>query len=167
MYCTSCGAQVAEQQVYCPKCGKALPAGRVLVAGGHPLAWHLNLLSIFWYIIAGLSCIPTIILFLIAGGAWYALDSGGAGPGAALGSLFFYCIAGICAVITLTAFFTGWGLAKVRPWGRSLALVMGVISLFNAPFGTALGIYTLIVLAPGEAATEYDRLAMQTQVVLA
>jgi len=55
--------------------------------------------------------------------------------------------------------FAGWGLLNYRPWARTLALIVGVIALIHIPFGTALGIYTLWVLLPGDSEHEYRRLA--------
>jgi hypothetical protein len=43
-----------------------------------------------------------------------------------------------------------------EPWARVMALVLGFISLFNLPFGTALGVYTLWVLLPAQSQEEYD-----------
>ena len=51
-----------------------------------------------------------------------------------------------------------WGLFERQPWARVLALVLGILALLRIPFGTALGIYTLWVLAPEESAHEYDQL---------
>ena len=55
---------------------------------------------------------------------------------------------------TVTAL--GYGLLTRRPWGRTLALIAGILTLFKFPLGTALGIYTLVVLASSEAQAEYD-----------
>jgi len=46
----------------------------------------------------------------------------------------------------------GWGLYNRTNWGRITVLIMGVLCLFRIPFGTALGIYTLVVLTKPEAA---------------
>ncbi|MGH9814978.1 MAG: hypothetical protein ACRD6I_02770, partial [Candidatus Acidiferrales bacterium] len=53
----------------------------------------------------------------------------------------------------------GYGLMQREPWGRTLALVMGLLALLSVPFGTALGIYTLIVLLPARSEAEYRQLA--------
>jgi O-antigen ligase len=44
--------------------------------------------------------------------------------------------------------FAGWGLMERQPWARMLAIILGIFSLFDVPFGTALGVYTLWVLLP-------------------
>src|SRR5262249_30270664 len=51
-----------------------------------------------------------------------------------------------------------WGLFERQPWARMLGLVLGILALIRFPLGTALGIYTLWVLAPEESAREYDQL---------
>jgi hypothetical protein len=54
-------------------------------------------------------------------------------------------------------FAAGWGLLQREPWARSVAVVLGFISLFfNVPFGTALGVYTLWVLLPSGAEQAYQ-----------
>ena len=53
------------------------------------------------------------------------------------GILLFWAIPGIIA---------GIGLIKIKNWARILAIILGVLSLPAFPIGTALGVYTLIVL---------------------
>jgi hypothetical protein len=48
---------------------------------------------------------------------------------------------------------------KRERWARTTAIVVGILAIFHPPFGTAMGIYTLWVLLPAEAAAEYNRLA--------
>jgi hypothetical protein len=43
-----------------------------------------------------------------------------------------------------------------------LAIVVAVLSLIKIPFGTALGIYTLWVLAPALSGAEWDAIADRT-----
>ena len=56
----------------------------------------------------------------------------------------------------------GYSLLTRRPWGRTLAIIVAVLSLLKIPFGTALGIYTLWVLAPADSGAEYDSIADRT-----
>jgi hypothetical protein len=55
-------------------------------------------------------------------------------------------------------FIAGWGLLHREPWARIVVLVLAFVSLFNIPFGTAIGVYTLWVLLPGQSQQEYDSL---------
>lgn len=56
-------------------------------------------------------------------------------------------------------FLAGWGLLQREKWARVIALVLGFVSLFNVPFGTALGVYTMWVLLPSESEREYELLS--------
>jgi hypothetical protein len=42
-----------------------------------------------------------------------------------------------------------------------LAIVFGIIALLKIPFGTALGIYTLWVLAPSAGGLEWQELSRE------
>ena len=57
------------------------------------------------------------------------------------------------------ALVTGYSLLNRTPWGRTLAIIAAILALLKFPFGTALGIYTLWVLAPGPSGMEYDAIA--------
>lgn len=50
------------------------------------------------------------------------------------------------SVIAIPSILAGAGLLQHREWGRILALVVGILSLIDIPFGTALGIYTIWAL---------------------
>ena len=63
-------------------------------------------------------------------------------------------VALLMTVMALPGIIAGYGLLKRRSWGRVLAIVVAVLSLFNVPFGTVLGIYALWVLLQ-QAANEY------------
>ena len=43
-------------------------------------------------------------------------------------------------------------------WGRILGIVVAVLSLIKFPFGTALGIWTLVVLLGFQNSTLYEQL---------
>lgn len=46
----------------------------------------------------------------------------------------------------------GIGLLKYKSWARYLVLVLAVLDLFNIPIGTAIGVYSIWVLAQDETA---------------
>ena len=72
-------------------------------------------------------------------------------------------IVAVATVFTAAlALIAGYGLLQRKPWGRVVAIVAAVLALIKFPFGTALGIYTLWVLAPGASGLEYDSIADRT-----
>jgi type IV secretory pathway VirB2 component (pilin) len=68
-------------------------------------------------------------------------------------------IAVYTVIVSALALIVGYSLLTRRPWGRVLAIVVGILTLFKPILGTALGIYTLWVLAPGASGLEYDAVA--------
>jgi hypothetical protein len=68
-------------------------------------------------------------------------------------------IAVATVIAAVLALLTGYSLLTRRPWGRILAIIAAILALLKFPLGTALGIYTLWVLAPGASGFEYDSIA--------
>jgi hypothetical protein len=65
----------------------------------------------------------------------------------------------VTLVFATLSFLVGFSLMTRKPWGRTLAIVVAILQLIKIPFGTALGIYTLWVLAPATSGAEYDAIA--------
>jgi uncharacterized membrane protein (DUF2068 family) len=57
----------------------------------------------------------------------------------------------VCAV-------AAWGLLERTQWGRIMAIIASVICMLKIPFGTALGIATLVILLGYRNSTLYDSL---------
>jgi hypothetical protein len=93
-------------------------------------------------------------VLLIGIGAFLVLTAIGAlsGDSTALSilGLIGSLAAGLMLLLSLPSIVAGIGLLKFQEWARILATVVGCISLFDIPFGTALGIYTLITLFDDE-----------------
>ncbi len=56
----------------------------------------------------------------------------------------------IMFILAVPGIIAGIGILQHRQWGRILALIVGFLSLFDIPIGTALGIYTIWVLLDDE-----------------
>jgi uncharacterized membrane protein YozB (DUF420 family) len=59
---------------------------------------------------------------------------------ASTGALCFF-LPGIIAYIV-----AGYGLLKYKGWARILAIILAILNLILFPIGTALGIYTLVIM---------------------
>ncbi len=151
MFCDSCGSPLSDSATFCSRCGKPLrPAGSV--AQGR-VTGHIKVLGILWLAMAGLRLIPGFVLVGLGSSRLFPPD---VPPFVTafvptLGMLFLIG-AGISGAI-------GAGLLMRQPWARIAAIVVGALSLMDIPFGTALGIYTLWVLAPSECEREYRSFA--------
>jgi hypothetical protein len=116
------------------------------------MASHVRMLGILWMAISGLRLLPSLFLMGIGhrGLAFARL------PHFVLP--LFGLIGGLLMVCAVVGFVTGWGLLERQAWARTAAIVLGCLALFDPPFGTALGIYTLWVMLSHDAG-EYDRLS--------
>jgi hypothetical protein len=108
---------------------------------------HNNLLGIFILIQGGLTMLVGLILVLVYAGIGVALMGGGRDNEARMvGGIMFG--AGIVIGILIVLFsifylYTGVKLRKMQNIGRTLGIVVSILSLFSFPLGTALGVYGL------------------------
>jgi len=160
MFCDRCGTAVPLAQRYCGKCGREFP-GSIAIAYPSPsrVQSHVRLLGILWLAISALNAVVGLLLFVIGNVIMAHIHELGAPsdvPAGLLRSLFT-----VFGLLVLTkaflGFFAGWGLLRREPWARMLTIVLGVLALFEAPHGTALGIYSLWVLLPAESERDYEK----------
>jgi hypothetical protein len=99
----------------------------------------LILIAIWRFIVASMLAVGIIAIAVFA----FPEAVENANPG----SLFGLSIATIVllALISLSVA-VGIGLIKGKSWGRTLAMVNAVLDLFSIPFGTIIGVLTLIYL---------------------
>jgi hypothetical protein len=175
MDCSGCGQAIEPGQAFCPKCGRPL-APVVPPVPGLPFllesyAGKIRVLGIFWIVYGGLS-----LLLGLAGLTFAkALLSGGFGPWGIgpwgngpwmngpmppfwLGPAFIHFIWVALLVRAALAFAAGWGLMEHTQWGRLVAIVAAILSLIKFPFGTAIGIWTLIMLLGYRNSSLYEQL---------
>jgi len=155
MFCNRCGATVQPDYNVCPKCGQAL-TGTVVSASTGRLERHLRTLGTLWIIAGALFLIPSIALLAVGGAARFLIA--GSEMGRVLGPVVLSLIGCTLLIVAAGGICVGWGLMQRQPWARVAALVLGVLSVFHPPVGTALGIYTLWVLMSKEAGTDYERI---------
>jgi len=156
MFCDQCGGQLQPGQQVCARCGK--PVLGLIAYRRNRVQEHVRLLGILWMAYSAFSVIAGIVLAIVAQtifGHGLYIPNGGPPPASMWLRPFLTFIAGLVLLKGAAGFISGWGLLQREPWGRLLALVMGFLSLFNIPLGTALGVYTLWVLLPAQSDDEY------------
>lgn len=160
MFCDQCGTQLQPAQSSCLRCGK--PVVGPMGYRRNRVQEHVRLVGILWMAYAALLVFAGVAVVIVAhtifGGAFHVPD----GPPPEVSAWlrpFLTFIGGLILVKAVAGFFAGWGLLQREPWARVVALILGFLSLFNVPIGTALGIYTLWVLLPTQSDDEYQALA--------
>ncbi len=118
---------------------------------------HIKIIGILWIVFGALSLVAAGFLFLILVGVSFIPDIDPQAPGILRFIGFF--LGSFLALIGLPKIIGGYGLLKGYEWGRILTLVVSFLSLFNVPFGTALGIYSIIILLNKETASRFQKSA--------
>ncbi len=170
MFCSGCGLALTNEQAHCPQCGRPVAApvppppaidfelanyaGRVRVLG---IAWIVyTALSIFlgWI---GISVMNAI--FAGHMGPWMGVPGGREGmPPFWLAPIFFRLALPFLFLRSALALVAGWGLMERQQWGRIIAIIAAILSMLRFPFGTAMGIWTLVTLLGYRNRTLYDQL---------
>ncbi|HEY1986280.1 MAG TPA: hypothetical protein VGG85_12765 [Terracidiphilus sp.] len=123
-------------------------------------AGKVRALSIVWFIWAGLSLLFGFMgmafarAFMFGHNNWFNQP----GPGPWLGPAIIHFAWIFIVVRAGLALAAGWGLMERTQWGRIMAIVAAVFSLLKFPFGTALGIWTLVTLLGYRNQSLYEQL---------
>jgi len=176
MYCGHCGAQIDETLRFCTKCGKPIATiddGALLsrsVAGSSPAAvqsmnGHIRVLGISWVIYSGFRILMAgwLIVFSrvfmpVFQDAFPHDNDVNFAPLLRMMS-GFYIVTGIWSIIAAAVgFWAAWALLKRERSGRTIALIIAFVSLISIPFGTALGVYTLVIMLSKNAEQTYNAL---------
>jgi len=167
MFCDGCGGAVQPGQGFCPNCGKQILGSIAISRAAGRVQQHTHLLGILWLAISAFNAIGGVVLLLLGTTFFPHLrEMDKVPPDAPIGFLVsLFMVLGVLVLgKAACGFIAGWGLMKYEPWARVMALVLAFISLFNIPFGTAVGVYTMWVLLPGESQMEYDALVAKRAV---
>src|SRR5579863_7370516 len=164
MFCDGCGTEVQPGQAFCSKCGKQIvgPVSAMQMRPGR-VQGHLHLLGILWLAMSAFNAVGGLVL-LILGNTFFPhlheMDK--VPPDVPIGFLssLFTTLGILVLAKAAFGFFAGWGLMQREGWARIVALVLSFISLFNIPFGTAIGVYTMWVLLPGHSQQEYNAMVI-------
>ncbi len=163
MFCDGCGGAVQPGQMFCSKCGKQIvgPVSAAQLPRGRVQS-HVHLLGILWLAMSAFNAVGGVVL-LILGNAFFPHLHEMQGVPADVPVGFLTALFSTLGILVLAkaafGFFAGWGLMQREPWARVVAIILAFISLFNIPFGTAIGVYTMWVLLPGQSQEEYEALA--------
>lgn len=157
MFCNRCGTQLQPDFNLCPKCGAPVGVPATVPAATGRLQRHLRTLGILWIVVGVLWIIPSLVLMGISHAPHIMIGDEMFSHAFMPPMLFSFGI--VFLAIAAGGVFVGWGLMNHERWARMTAIVVGILALFHPPLGTALGIYTLWVLLPADAAAEYDRMS--------
>jgi hypothetical protein len=98
---------------------------------------HIKVVGWLWILNAAVSILMLIIGLIIVNASVSSAEDA-----------TLVTIGGLCFFIpgTIANFLAGYGLLQYKNWARILAIILAIINLPLFPIGTALGIYTLIIM---------------------
>jgi hypothetical protein len=117
------------------------------------VATHIRILGWLHLIFGAVGLLSAFLVF--AGSMVGAVFSG------SLIGMFSAGVAGtfagiFVALLSIPGLIAGYGLLKLRPWARTLTIVLAIFELIRFPFGTILGVYSLWVLLSSEGAAQFQ-----------
>ena len=169
MYCSACGQALQPGQTQCPRCGSIMAVAPPPVPGLQfelvNYASKLKALSTVWFIYGALTLVLSFVGMAFARafifnhfGPWPHSWSHAPFRPEWFGPAFLHFIWVFIVLRAALLFAAGWGLLEHAPWGRMVAIVAAFLSLLKFPFGTALGIWTLVTLMGYRNQTLYEEL---------
>ena len=120
---------------------------------------HVRVLGWLYVVCGGLGVLTAVAVL----GGSVAISSilGVSGDDAILPSHIVALVGGVITLFTLAlslpALILGYGLLHFMPWARIFGFILGGLSLFHVPVGTALGLYTFWVLLNPQTEVLFNR----------
>ena len=156
MFCNYCRSVLPAGAAFCPNC----QAKAAMTAERKPkVQSQLTLLTALWFAMGALRAVGALAVFGVASFMLPMIAQQHRQPIPMFVPTLMTAAGVLVAVIAVLSLAVGWGLYQRAPWARMLALVMAFFSLLSIPLGTALGIYTLVVLLPAESEAEWRQIA--------
>ena len=116
---------------------------------------HVKIVAWLHIILSALGLLVTalVILVFVGIGLVLAATDGTSAMGiwAAIGTF----IGVFLFLVSVPGLIGGIGLLQRQNWARILVLILSVLQLFNVPFGTAVGVYSLWVLTRAETLAHF------------
>jgi len=124
---------------------------------------HLHVLGILFIVYGVMGLIGAATVFIIffgtaAFGGYYL----GFGHWPFIANAFSLFITVLIAFLSIPSIVAGWGILRHQAWGRILGLILGILMLFEFPFGTALGVYALWAFLSKDAIKLFNPVNLRT-----
>lgn len=172
MYCSGCGQALLNGATVCPACGRTV-AGPVTPINTIPgFEWQLSnyagkvkTLAIFWIVYAvyavvvGFAGMTFMHLFFDSHSPWMQNNDLSNTPFAEEWFRILMNVVWVAVILrAILAIVAAWGLLTRSSWGRIVAIIAAFLSLVKIPFGTAMGIWTLVTLMGYRNSVLYEHL---------
>jgi len=110
---------------------------------------HIDVISVLWIVSGALGILIGLFTFWLFFGISYIPDVDW--EASQILRIVGVWAGGIISFFSIPEIIAGVGLIKRKEWGRILALVVSFLNLIWFPLGTALGVYSIIILLNDES----------------
>ena len=111
---------------------------------------HVNIVAWLHIVLSALGLLVTALVFLVFVGIGLVLAATEGSEAMGIFAVIATIISAFLLLVSAPGLVGGIGLLKRQNWARILVLILRVLQLFNVPFGTAVGIYSLWALTRQE-----------------
>jgi len=116
---------------------------------------HVKIIGILWIVFGCFSLMGALVLYLILFGVSFIPDMGAEASDVL--RIAGIVVGGFLALLGIPKIIGGIGLLQGHEWARILVLVVSFLSLLNIPLGTALGVYSIVILLKKETALLFQK----------
>jgi hypothetical protein len=173
MFCSGCGQAIQEGALSCAACGRAVTPLASPLSAIPGFEWQLRnyatrvkTLGIFWAVYAGVALLTGVagvgFLHAFLGNhlSWMPHEDFGDNPMMEEWLRIIVHIAWVAVVLRAAlAAFAAWGLLTRAPWARIVAIIAAFLCILKLPFGTAMGIWTLVTMLGYRNSVLYEHLS--------
>lgn len=109
---------------------------------------HVNIIGALWIAMGAVGVMFGFVIFGVLFGVSFIPDMGYEAP--IILRTVGFGVGAFIIILSAPEIIAGIGLLKRQDWGRILALVVSFFNLLSFPFGTALAIYSIVILLKQE-----------------
>jgi len=109
---------------------------------------HVNIIGALWIAMGAIGVMFGFVIFGVLFGVSFIPDMGYEAP--IILRTVGFGVGAFIIILSAPEIIAGIGLLKRQDWGRILALVVSFFNLLSFPFGTALAIYSIVILLKHE-----------------
>jgi hypothetical protein len=109
---------------------------------------HVQLCGFLWIVHGSLILVGGLAVFGLLFGLSFIPDMDT--EGTTILRIVGFSVGGLMWLLSVPKIIAGFGLLKRKEWARILTLILSFLALLNIPLGTALGIYSFIILLKEE-----------------
>ncbi len=113
----------------------------------------VTIIAIADFLLAGLMTLGACAILMTMASIAATADGSGGEPAIAVGFISIGLLATVASVVV--SLLAGWGLWKLKEWGRWLTIVLAIISLLGFPIGTLIGGLVIWYLLKPEVALAF------------